>query len=115
MRVQIRDSRQDMIDALYPIIGGTVQRAIAEFARDLQRNIDNRLRSTFGPRGILRSLFARLRGVSPAELAMRDALPFQIRQVFIIQHGSGLLVAHSGSEDGDEMDTDLVSAMLTAH
>lgn len=114
VRVQIRDSRQDMVDALYPIIGQTVQRAIAEFARELQQNVDSRLKSTFGAQGILRALQARLRGVSPAELTLRDAMPFIIREVFVIQHGTGMLLAHITPGDTEALDSDLISSMLTA-
>jgi hypothetical protein len=112
IRVQIRDSRKDMVEALYPVIGETVQKAVGEFARELQRNIDSRLRSTFGPQGFLRTLTARLRGVSPSRLALRDALPFAIKQIFLIQHHSGLLLAHHS--DTDTIDSDLISGMLTA-
>jgi hypothetical protein len=114
VRVQIRDSRQEMVDALYPIIGGTVQKAIAEFARELQRNIDARLKATIGPKGLLRTLSARLRGVSAAELTMREAMPFQIGEVFVIQHETGLLIAHSHHLTSEEDDSDLISGMLTA-
>ncbi len=103
-----------MVEALYPVIGETVQRSISEFAREFQRNIDMRLKSTFGPRGFLRSLGARLRGVSGSELAMRSAFPFLIREIFLIQHGSGLLLAHSSLGGEDDGDFDLVGAMLTA-
>ncbi len=61
IRVQIRDLRQEMIDALYPIIGSTVQKAISEFARELQQNIDARLKSSFGVGDALKMVFARLR------------------------------------------------------
>jgi hypothetical protein len=114
IRVQIRDSRKDMIEAIYPIIGDTVQRAITEFAREFQRNIDSRLKATFGPEGFLRRVQARFQGVSDAELALRDALPFTIRELFLIQHGSGLLLAHSDPGEPDSSDSDLVGAMLTA-
>lgn len=114
VRVQIRDSRQEMVDALYPIIGQTVQRAIGEFGRELQRNIDMRLRTTFGPQGLWRTLTARLRGVSPGELALRDSIPFTISEVFVIQHGSGMLLAHNHFGDSQAPDSDLIGAMLTA-
>jgi len=114
IRVQIRDSRKDMIEALYPVIGETVQRAVSEFAREFQRNIDARLRQTFGPQGMLRNTMARLRGVSPSELALRDALPFTIREIFLIQHGSGLLLAHSHPGSSEVADSDLIGGMLTA-
>ncbi len=114
IRVQIRDSRKDMVEALYPVIGETVQKAIGEFAREFQRNIDARLKVAFGPQGILRTSMARLRGVSPSQLALRDSLPFSIKEIFLIQHGSGLLLAHSHHSSAEVADSDLISAMLTA-
>lgn len=114
IRVQIRDSRQDMVEALYPVIGSTVQRAIAEFARELQRNIDARLKAVVGPRGVLRNLWARLRGVPTAQLVLRDAMPFAIQDIFVIQRDSGLLIAHHHVGDSSTVDSDLISGMLTA-
>lgn len=112
IRVQIRDSRQDMVEALYPVIGETVQRAISEFAREFQRNIDAQLKSTFGPEGTLRLFLARLRGVSPAALTMRNAFPFAVQEIFLIQRDSGLVIAQLG-KSGDS-DSDLIGGMLTA-
>lgn len=114
IRVQIRDSRDEMIEAIYPIILSTVQRAIAEFARELQRNIDARLKTTFGPQGLFKNFLARLRGVSASELAIREALPFDIQELFLIQHESGLLLSHLSHEEKDNGDSDLISGMLTA-
>jgi hypothetical protein len=114
IRVQIRDSRKDMVEALYPVIGETVQKAVGEFAREFQRNVDARLKMTFGPQGMLRNTMARMRGVSASQLALRDSLPFSIREIFLIQHGSGLLIAHSHPGSVEVADSDLISAMLTA-
>lgn len=115
MRVQIRDSRDEMVDALYPVIGATIQKAISQFARDFQQNIDSRLKnSTSGLEGMLRRLFARLRGVSASELAMREALPFEIKEIFLIHRTSGMLIAHSHPVGVESADADLISSMLTA-
>lgn len=118
IRVQIRNSRQDMVEALYPVIGATVQKAVAEAVRELQRNIDARLRTIVGPGGTLRTAWARLRGVSPAELVLRDALPFHLREAFLIQPGSGLLLAHAhagqDAAEASDADSDLIGGMLTA-
>lgn len=110
IRAQIRHERQDMIEALYPIIGQTVQRSIREFARELQRNIDGRLKATFGAQGALRTFIAYLRGIPIAELALRDALPFTVLELFLIQHKTGLLLAYQGEHGRD---SDLISSMLT--
>lgn len=114
IRVQIRDSREEMVDALYPIIGSLIQKAVSERFRELQRNIDARLRSAFGPRSTLRRFLARLRGVSDAELALRDALPFEIKEVFLIHRTSGMLIARSRQDGLQADDSDLISGMLTA-
>ena len=114
LRIQIRDSRKSMVESLYPVILETVQRAIAEFAREFQRNIDARVKSTFGPQGIRRTISARLRGVSPSELALRDSLPFSVEELFLIQQESGLLMAHNHNDDLSANDSDLISGMLTA-
>lgn len=113
IRVQVRDSRQEMVEALYPVIGESVQRSVVEAFRELQRNIDARLKAVIGPRSVWRTIGARLRGVSPAQLALRDALPFSVQNIFLIQHGSGLLLAQSQA-GAQVVDSDLVSGMLTA-
>ncbi len=114
IRVQIRDSRDEMVDTLYPVIGATIQKALSQFSRELQRNIDARLRSTFGPEGFLRRLTARLRGVSASELTLREALPFEIKEIFLIHRSSGMLIAHSHHGDLTAGDSDLIGGMLTA-
>ncbi len=117
IQVQIRDSRQSLVEALFPIIGEMAQRYIGEFFRELQRNIDARFKTGFGPQRIARQTQARLRGVPLSELEIRDALPFHVREIFVIQSGSGLLLARNGSgidDAGDGVDSDLISGMLTA-
>ena len=124
IRVQIRDSRREMIAVLYPIIGELVQHAIGEAIRELQRNIDARIRSAIGQQVWWRRTLARLQGVSAAELAMRDALPFSIEQIFLIQRGSGLLLTHlyvdqdklnaSPEISAQVADSDLIGGMLNA-
>ena len=111
IRTQIRNSRQDMVDALYPIIGALVQRSVTDTLREIQRNIDARLRRTSGT--VLRLFRAQLRGVSSSELALRDAMPFSIRQLFLIQHGTGLLLASYPADDS-ELSSGLIGGMLTA-
>ncbi|MCA9961630.1 MAG: apolipoprotein A1/A4/E family protein, partial [Anaerolineales bacterium] len=114
IRVQIRQSRDEMVEALTPVIGETVQRAVSSFFRELQRNVDARLRVTLGADNVGRAIWARLRGVSPSELAVRESLAFAVREVFVIQHGSGLLLERWHLTGAELADSDLISGMLTA-
>ena len=49
IRHNIHDSRDEMIEALYPIIGQLIGRAVAEAIRDLARTIDTRMRAIVQP------------------------------------------------------------------
>lgn len=109
-RVQIREDKGKMTDALRPVILPAVQMAVGDAFRDLRKDIDTQLsRGT----STINEITYRLRGITPTEVAMRESLPFNITDAFVIQNGSGLLMAHY-STDADTTDSDLISAMLTA-
>lgn len=110
----VRESQESMVDALYPIIGRLVARAVTEALRDLAHRIDTQMRSTFGLQSTVRRLQARLSGVSEAELAIRDALPFQVLQLFLIHRETGLLLHVLNQDPNLSADSDIISSMLTA-
>jgi hypothetical protein len=114
IRTNISESREEMVDALYPIMGRLVQRSVTEAMRDLAERIDQQMRRTFDFKRLLRQLQARLSGVSEAEMVLRDALPLQVEQIFLIHRETGLLLLHSAKEGQQNSDSDLISSMLTA-
>lgn len=114
IRTNITESRDEMIDALYPIMGKLVQRSVTEAMRDLARRIDEQMRRTFNFKALWRQMFARMHGVSDAEMALRNAFPFQVLQIFLIHRETGLLLMHCGQQAEDSRDSDLISSMLTA-
>ncbi len=114
IRRNIQDSRDEMIEALYPIIGQLIGRAVAEAIRDLVRTIDTRMRPSFSPGSALRHWRARRAGIPDAALALRDALPFQVTELFLVHRESGLLLQHLSNQPEQEDQADLVSGMLTA-
>ena len=114
IRRQVYQAREDIIDALYPIIGATINKAITEAVRNLARTIEARMRRGFRPQDVLRRWQARLRGVPEGEYRLREALPFAVREIFLIQRESGLLIRHLTSDPESPPDRDLVSGMLTA-
>lgn len=114
IRRNVRDAREEMIEALYPIIGQVVLRAVSEAIRDLARGIDAQLRSSLGLAGMARRARARLSGVPRAELLLRDALPYAVAEIFWIHRSSGLLLWHHSDQPAETADGDLIGAMLTA-
>ncbi|MEZ4710088.1 MAG: hypothetical protein R3A44_22975 [Caldilineaceae bacterium] len=115
IRNKIRENRDEMIEALYPIIGQLVMRAVSEAVRDLARKMDAQLHTTYSVSYQSRRLWARLNGVSESDLILRDSLPFHISEVFLIHRESGLLLWHGSLDQTSELtDADLISSMLTA-
>jgi hypothetical protein len=121
IRRQVREDRDAMVESLYPLIGQLISRAVAESIRDLARTIDRRMRTSFSPAYLLRRVQARARGVSEAELLLRDALPFRVSELFLVHRESGLLLLHlpaatqaGTAGDAGSDNADLISGMLTA-
>lgn len=114
IRRKIRDARDEMIEALYPIIGQTVVRAVSEAIRDLARTVDAQMHTAFHPQVIGRRLRARVGGVSSAEMVLRESLPFDVAEIFLIHRETGLLLWHISRDPDASPDSDLISGMLTA-
>jgi hypothetical protein len=47
-------------------------------------------------------------------MALREALPFEVEEVFMIHRASGLLVQHISRDSSVLEDSDIISSMLTA-
>ena len=114
LRNAIDQNKEEMVEALYPIIGSTVVRAVTEAVQDLARTVDSRVRTSFSPAVLLRRMRAQASGVSSSDLALRDALPFDVAEMFLIHRATGLLLRHVSSGGQASPDRDLVSGMLTA-
>ena len=108
----VRDSRDEMAEALYPVIGRSVGRAVQEAMRDLAQRIDTTMRRSLQPR-FVRNISLRLRGLDPEAATLRSVRPFPVSPIFLIPPHSGLLVAHL---DGSEAlaDADIIGGMLAA-
>ncbi len=114
IRRKIREAREEMIEALYPIIGQVVARAVSEAVSDLSRRVDAQVKASFDPSAIWWRIRGRLGGASDADMALRASLPFEVAEVFLIHRESGLLLRHLSRETEAASESDLISGMLTA-
>lgn len=109
-RDAVTEQQEEMALALFPVIGPAVLRAVEDALERLRENIDRQLRRN----NPVNNAMNRLRGVDPARIALADAVPFQIKQLFLIQHDSGLVIKFINLDSEEFPDSDLVSGMLTA-
>lgn len=110
IKQQIHLKREAMSDALYPIIGSTILKYIAEMMRD----INQKLESSLSPEGISRKIKAKLQGISEAELLMKETTPLSVKAVFLIQAKSGLVISAVQNSEREQLESEMVGGMLTA-
>ena len=114
IRNEIANSRDMMVEALYPITGRLVAAAVANAFSELLDAINQRLDalvSTHQWRLRFRSIVT---GRSIAEIALSEAREATYARILLLERGSGRLLAHwrPGGEGQDN--PDLISGMLAA-
>ncbi len=115
VKYQIKENRDAMITALMPIIGALIARSVREAFQALARRVDERLREATSVQALLKRIWARIRGIPPEELILREALPWKSAAVFLIDNESGLILAQAQKEDAlSGRDPHLTAALLTA-
>lgn len=110
----VRRNPDLVTDILYPVMGPAIRRSISHALKGLVQQINQTLDYSLSLRGLRWRMQAARSGVPFAEFVLRETLRYRVEEVFLIQPGSGLLIAHLGREDGPAHDADAVSAMLTA-
>ena len=111
IKKQIRDSREEMVDALYPIIGKLVSRYIKSEIEQLSARIEYQMDNAFTFRGIMGRLRAFFSGVKYEDMVMQEATEARLEEVFVIKQGAGMLL---GQYSLNELsDADMIAGMLT--
>jgi hypothetical protein len=110
----VQKNRQHIVDALFPIIGPMIRKAIAEALRGLVSNLNGAIESSFTLRGLQWRLEAWRGGVPYAQVVLKHRLTYGIDHVFLIEHGSGLVLSHASAPDTAPLDADAIAGMLTA-
>ena len=88
IRTEIRNSQDELAEALYPAMGRMVKDYVVSAFRDLADEINRRLEQN---RFMLRAR-SLLTGRSVAELAMAHAPPPKVEDIYLVRRGSGELV-----------------------
>ncbi len=110
----VHRNRASIVDALFPVIGPIIRKAIAEALRGMMRDLNQVLEHGFSPRGIRWRIEAWRRGVPFAQIVLKHSLRYQIDHVFLIERDSGLVLHRESSPGLPDLDADAIAGMLTA-
>ena len=112
IKTQIRDSQDEVVDALYPIMGKMVKKFIIAEISKLSENINQKVKKTFSFKEVFNRFKRRASGVSEGDAILQDAFQPKIEEVFVIEKDSGILIGNHST--GNIANKDMVSGMLTA-
>lgn len=111
---QIRDEKEKIVDALYPVIGSTITKYMAQALRDLKESVNRRIESKVSVGSFIRRMKAQLFSVSEADLVIEQSLRSEFQNLFLIHKNSGLLIAETHQETAEAKDGDMIAGMMTA-
>ncbi len=112
LKTEIRKSKTQVVEALYPILGKMVKKYVQQEIKLLSERINKQLESGFSASSWQRRLRAWFGGVKEEDLILSEANRPRVEQVMVIEKNSGILL---GSLNKSEtIDEDMISGMLTA-
>jgi outer membrane protein OmpA-like peptidoglycan-associated protein len=111
---EIRNSRDDMVEALYPIVGRLVSASVADGIRRITENIAERIDALISARRWTWRAKSLLTGRSVAEIALAESQRARVLRVLCLERGSGQLIAIWPEAEADgrsEMMSGLIAAI----
>lgn len=112
LKIQIRESRDDVVQALFPIIGEMIKKYVQQEMQVLTEKIDKQFEAALSVESLLLRVKAFFSGVSYNELILSASNEPKVQEIFIIEDESGLLMASYSRNP--TFDQDMVAGMLTA-
>lgn len=113
IRSEIKNSKEMMVEALYPIMGRLVTAAVAGAFRDLVESLNARIDAMVSANSWRLRLRAMATGRSMAEVALAEAEAGRLKRALLLERGSGLLLA-IWPDAGEGANAELESGMIAA-
>src|SRR5688572_19482502 len=114
MRRSVREDPQSVADALFPVMGPAIRKAIVETVRGMLESTNRAIEASLSVQGLKWRIEAWRSGKSFAEIVLLHSLVYRVEQVLLIHRESGLLLRQVVAPDIAAQDADMVSGMLTA-
>ena len=112
LKNEILNSKDGVVDALYPIIGKMIKKYIRQEFRILSEKINNKLKKSFSFKSLARKFKSKITGVDEDSLIINELAKTEIQEIFIIDRNSGILLANFSKTH--TIDKEVISAMLSA-
>lgn len=112
IKKQIKESQDEVVEVLYPIIGRMIKKYVANEIQMLSDKIDAQMELAMSWEGWKIRIKAWFSGSSQKELMLSQTIEPKIDEIHVIEKNSGLLLGSYTKKP--DLDSDMVAGMLTA-
>jgi outer membrane protein OmpA-like peptidoglycan-associated protein len=112
--LSVKRNPRPLADALFPVMGPAIRRAIADALKGLLQSIDELVDHSASPRALRWRVEAWRTRAPLSHVIFRHTMLYRVEQVFLIHRETGLLLQHVACGPATVQDPDTVSGMLTA-
>lgn len=109
---QIKESQDEVVEVLYPIIGRMIKKYITNEIQKLSEKIDAQMELAFSWEGWKVRIKAWFTGTPQKDMMISKLIEPKIEEVFVIERDSGILMGTFSRNES--VDQDMVAGMLTA-
>jgi OOP family OmpA-OmpF porin len=110
----VRKNPQPLADAMFPVIGPAIRKAIAASLSGMLESLNRTLEHSLSWQAVKWRITAARTGKSFAEIVLLNTLVYRVEQVFLIDRRTGLLLQHVKADAVNVPDAEMISGMLTA-
>ncbi len=114
LNASVRRDPRPLADALFPVMGPAIRRAIAQALAGMMESVNQVLEDSLTIRGLRWRWQAFRSGVSYREIALRHSLVYRVEQVLLVHRETGVLLEHVTGPGAQAEGRDMVAGMLTA-
>jgi hypothetical protein len=109
---RIQASQNELMDALYPVMGQMIKKYIAHQFQQLKDGIDQRIKESLNTKNIWWRIRVSLLGLKDSDIVLKNLDRPKIEEVCLIQRNSGLLMGSASLYP--TVDKEVIAGMLTA-
>jgi OOP family OmpA-OmpF porin len=114
IHTSVRRDPQPLADAIFPIIGPAIRKAIAAAIGGMVQRMNQSLEHAFSLQGLRWRLEALRTGTSFGEIVLRHSLVYRVEQIFLVHREGGLLLLHVSADAVPDQGAEMVAGMLSA-
>ena len=114
IKEQVKNQKDDVVDALYPVIGNMISRYVTKSLEEMLVNINAQIQSGLSYKTLKRKVKAKMQGVSEAQLLLNENVSSNIQAIFLIHKDTGIVLAQAQNPNHEINDPDMLASMMTA-